>query len=136
MNREIEFRGLRVDGKGWVYGYYNFNPLLNRAEIYSYDNYRSYVFEVESESVGQFTGRHDKLTKKLEKTNKIFEGDILKYHKNTSKWLVTIVGEVIFEGGAFYLYWERDMLGKKEVHKDLLTRYERRYLKVIGNKFD
>jgi uncharacterized phage protein (TIGR01671 family) len=69
MNREIEFRGLRKDGKGWVYG-----DLLRPHD----GNSSTYIMqrngievEVLPETVGQFTGLKDKNDKK------IFDGDIV-----------------------------------------------------------
>jgi uncharacterized phage protein (TIGR01671 family) len=68
MNREIEFRELRKDGKGWVYG-----DLLRPHD----GNSSTYIMqrngievEVLPETVGQFTGLKDKSDKK------IWEGDV------------------------------------------------------------
>jgi hypothetical protein len=63
--RIIKFRGLRVDGKGWVYGHYYDD------EIQSFIIYEINTYEVIPESVGQFTG---KLTiNHME----IYEGDLI-----------------------------------------------------------
>lgn len=59
MNREILFRGKRLDNGQWVYG--NYNYVNGKAYIFpedapdSYDNY-----QVDPTTVGQFTGLLDK----------------------------------------------------------------------------
>lgn len=77
----------------------------------------------------EFTGFTDK------KDVEIFEGDICKYHKNTSKWLVSYHFEVRFKNGAFYAYWEREMMGKLEQHWDLLSQKDMRNIRVVSNIF-
>jgi len=77
----------------------------------------------------EFTGFTDK------KQVEIYEGDICKYHKNTSKWLVSYHFEVRFKNGAFYAYWEREMMGKLEQHWDLLSQKDMRNIRVVSNIF-
>lgn len=73
--RQIKFRGLRTDGKGWVYGYIDHNEYNNIAVIHS----NADTTQVIPESIGQFTGLRDK------NGVEIYEGDVLKYYQPYSK---------------------------------------------------
>lgn len=72
MNREILFRGKRVDSSEWFEGSYWLSRSAVRETTYITDGYGN-LFCVIPETIGQYTGLNDK------NGVKIFEGDILKF---------------------------------------------------------
>lgn len=75
MNREILFRGKRVDSSEWFEGSYWLSRSAVRETTYITDGYGN-LFCVIPETVGQYTGLNDK------NNVKIFEGDIIKHKEN------------------------------------------------------
>lgn len=71
--RQIIFRGKRLDNGEWVYGDLENCKIRQKSFIHTYTDDGKYhcQFEVDPDTVGQYTGRTDV------DDDKIFEGDVL-----------------------------------------------------------
>lgn len=91
MNREILFRGKRIDNGEWVKGLpFSFRANINTEGIETYNGERH---RVDPTTVGQYTGLTDKNGKK------IFEGDLVKFDRFTP--YTDILEKVKFCEGGF-----------------------------------
>lgn len=122
--REILFRGKRTDNGEWVYGdlIQNVDCLKIREQEKSIKKIAK-SYEVDPETVGQFTGLLDKNGKK------IFEGDIV---LGLFLFDMSINAVVKFRDGAFGLEWHRGEIIEFNAFTSLCNiTYE-----IIGNIYD
>lgn len=130
MNRQIIFRGKRLDNGEWVYGDLEYNSAKNIVRIHTYGNNSEYLMQhlVQPDAVGQFTELFDRTGKN------IFEGDILQCPS-----VPNISLEVRYNTlqGAFCLvehtHSEGALLGTCPLG-EMLRHYPD--MSVIGNRFD
>lgn len=147
MNREILFRGKRIDNDEWVYGllvYMCGILYIVDSEIYNIldNDFENLAHAVKPETIGQYTGLTDKNGKK------IFEGDRIKayFRPQNFKNPPYAIGSVIFENGTFkvvvhisknsieYKVFEKEDIAAYSIEHNFLDRYY--VLEVIGNIHD
>ncbi len=117
--REIEFRGkLKRTGK-WAYGNLNINK-AGTTIITPDETPLGTYGEVDSETVGQYTGKLDC------KANKIFEKDIVKGIRRTNQYEEYEYFEVKFHNGCF-------IAGNFNMH-EFFDKFSHK--EVIGNIYD
>ena len=124
MNREIKFRGKRVDNDEWTYGYLVFSEdyIFDYSEIidipyiipinnFNLKDYREY--RVDESTIGQYTGLKDK------NGRDVYEGDVLLIGEQRSKV------EVVFKDGRFGFMYNSSCLS-----------FQNQSPEVIGNIYE
>lgn len=136
MDREVLFKGKRIDNGEWVYGFYvkKQDPFLTGVEYHfivtqDRDNCGCLLscvswYKVIPETVGQFIGRYDKNDKK------IFNNDIVK-----TKYGRKCV--VVWFSSDKYNAWDLKPIGNYECKApDKYDLWNPENLEVVGNIFD
>ena len=134
MNREIKFRGkVKCYGfNNWIYGFYfeqDIENVMNGiTECHGYiisSRNKRYAIEVNPETVGQYTGFHDRFG------NEIYEGDIV-YCQTKFRKAKAIIK---FIDGKFVAYWDSILTHPQNGHCIACYEINKRF-EVIGNIYD
>jgi uncharacterized phage protein (TIGR01671 family) len=76
MNREIKFRGKRIDNGEWVYGQTIYQNDGRNCMIYYLDGFNAKYIDINPNTLGQFTGLTDKNGKDIYEGDKLFDDDM------------------------------------------------------------
>lgn len=121
MKREILFRGKRTDNGEWVYGYLAGKSIIAGGGE-DIDDYFYSVYEVDPETVGQFTGMYDNTKwENASACDKEYAYSLSKINGTNPKdeWK----GIMIFEGDVLSISYPRAFF-EKQIHSRIgVVRY-------------
>lgn len=129
MDREILFRGERIDNGEWVEGYYAVigkrNVIIALPEMYytedAEERYGNEIHDIVPETVCQYTGCTDFRQKK------VFEHDVVFYEYGGC------CGHIVFKEERFLIEWEE---ARTDLRSDIHFWFENRRMYVTSNIFD
>ena len=139
--RQVLFRGKRIDNGEWVYGFYVMYS-KSIAYPYSYTNGEhtvvtvphNFKYEIDFETICQYTGLTDKNGKK------IFEGDILKLTDKANCGYCIVYVEFGNPNGKYDWGFQFVKVHGDNLNTDILLWVDMEeagaYAEVIGNIFD
>ena len=125
MNREILFRGKRLGNNEWLYGSHftdSGEDYIIPQNLLGINDYEEY--QVDQNTVGQFTGQYDKNDKK------IYEGDIVRWDKDQKLYVVE------FRSGMFYASVEPC---NPHIYGGFPLWFlceEEQHCEIVGNRYD
>ncbi len=123
--RTIKFRGKSILTDEWFYGDLVHSADKKRTAILVNDKDSYDECEVDSETIGQFTGLYD------ENGKEIYEGDILKWKADN------LLYAVVFNWGMFYASVEvcnQEIYGGFPLHA--LAEENGKDIEIVGNIYD
>lgn len=123
--REILFKAKRTDNGEWVDGYVvRKHGLYFIYDIVNSESCRQNIYEIDPETLCEFTGRCDKNKKR------IWENDILMAHLDES-YPEDVTYETVEWGAAGWVTHEAN-----SIDREYLGEFDTEHYEVVGNVFD